>query len=198
MITSTRRSITREHSIYTLHLGIVALAIILIAMWCIGVTPYLGNFIAGLMVMFATLFIGIKYADELMDPVFNVLGLFLIVGVALVLNYLMTVFKIDYVTVLIMVNLMLLYVYFWNTKNKHEIFESRVMEISYCLFGGVLILYDIVCYLFLNEINIMQIISDVIIYLLLIRLIDKTLIYAEEFRNSAGNVFLAMEKYFTK
>ena len=111
MITSTRRSITREHSIYTLHLGIVALAIILIAMWCIGVTPYLGNFIAGLMVMFATLFIGIKYADELMDPVFNVLGLFLIVGVALVLNYLMTVFKIDYVTVLIMVNLMLLYVH---------------------------------------------------------------------------------------
>lgn len=193
MITS-RRSMSREHSIYTLHVGIIALAIMLIVMWCIGVTPYLGNFISGAMIMFGTLFIGIKYADELMDPVFNILGILLIIGMTLVLNYLMTVFKIDFVTVLIIVNLMLFYVYFWNTKNK-QIFESRLMEISYWLFGGVLLLFDVVCYLFLEEINIVQIIIDLFIYLLLIRLIDKTLIYAEEYRNSAGNIFLGLEKF---
>ena len=54
MITS-RRSMSREHSIYTLHVGIIALAIMLIVMWCIGVTPYLGNFISGAMIMFGTL-----------------------------------------------------------------------------------------------------------------------------------------------
>lgn len=195
MITSTRRSMSREHSIYTLHLGIIALAIMLIVMWCVGVNPYLGNFVSGAMIMFATLFIGIKYADELMDPVFNVLGIVLIVGTALVLNYLMSVFKIDYITVLIMINLMLLYVYFWNTKNKYEIFRNELMEISYWLFGGVLLLFDIVYYLFLEEINFVQIISDLFIYLLFIRLIDKTLIYSEEYRNSVGNVFLGMERY---
>lgn len=195
MITSTRRSMSREHSIYTLHVGIIALAIMLIVMWCVGVKPYLGNFVSGAMIMFATLFIGIKYADELMDPVFNVLGIVLIVGTALVLNYLMSVFKIDYITVLIMINLMLLYVYFWNTKNKYEIFRNELMEISYWLFGGVLLLFDIVYYLFLEEINFVQIISDLFIYLLFIRLIDKTLIYSEEYRNSVGNVFLGMERY---
>ena len=198
MITSTRRSITREHSIYTLHLGIVALAIILIAMWCIGVTPYLGNFIAGVMITFASIFIGVKYSDELMDPVFNILGIALKIGISLMLNYLMTTLMIDFVTVLIMANLMLLYIYFWNTKNKMQIFESKLMEISYWLFGGVLVIFDTVCYLFLNEISFIQILIDIMIFLLIVRLIDKTLIYAEEFRNSAGNIFLAMEKYFTK
>ena len=197
MITS-RRAMSREHSIYALNVGMIAIAIMLIAMYYMEVTPYLGNFIAGVMITFASMFIGVKYSDELMDPVFNILGIALIIGTSLMLNYLMTTFMIDFVTVLIMANLMLLYIYFWNTKNKMQIFENKLMEISYWLFGGVLVIFDTVCYLFLNEISFIQIIIDILVYLLIIRLIDKVLIYSDEFRNSAGNVFLAMEKYLTK
>lgn len=198
MITSTRRSISTENAIYTLHAGMIVLALLLIAMYYMEVTPYLGNFIAGVMITFASIFIGVKYSDELIEPIFNILGISLVFGMSLMLNYLMTTFMIDFVTVLIMLNLMLLYVYFWKTKNKMKIFECKLIEISYWMFGGVLVIFDTVCYLFLNEITFIQIIIDILVYLLIIRLIDKVLIYSDEFRNSAGNVFLAMEKYLTK
>lgn len=196
MITSTKRTMSREHAIYTLHAWIILLSIILFVMCYVDITPYLGFLVTGTIIVLATVFIGIKYADDFKDPVFNFLGLILILGCSLVLNYLMTVFKIDYITVLVMVNLMLLCVYFCNTKNKHEIFKSKTMDMSYFFFGCILLIWDIVCYLFLGEISIIQILSDVIVYGVCIRLIDKTLIHADEYRNSAGNIFLAMEKYF--
>lgn len=180
MITSTRKSESAKNSMYTFHAGIIILCIITFIMYALNLTPTVTMLISGAILVIVTSYLGIKKEGIFLRPVTNLIFLSFIIGLS-IFWYSFLYLKVDVETVLIVANIIFLIIYLENFK---KIIPTMVFGIV------ALVVYDLLIY---ETINYIQIIVDIIIYVILMRLTYSILVYSDIKRTSSENIFFAMK-----